>query len=525
MNNSDTIIQTLQAAVQVSPDNGPLRLHYAETLRQHGMWAEAEAEYRVALTLSDVDSGRVQLGLADSLYRQMKLEEARSQIEQLLSDGTTESPGPAYLLHAAILCEQGNIPLAIGEYIRAISGDPALADSDLARKLGLEPTQPTQPADADETQTLEQLAKVPDEPHDSTNTDQPPDADNPTDLPEEEGDLAFDSELGDELDSWMAQTHSGAWVEREEPPDLNSIYDGGYDDETGDFDFMEKPTINFTSVGGMDSVKEEISLKIIQPMLHPELYEAYGKSAGGGILLYGPPGCGKTHLAKATAGEVRANFISVGLDEILDMFIGNSERNLHEMFEVARRNTPCVLFFDEVDALGAKRSDMRQSAGRHLINQFLAELDGINANNDGILILAATNAPWHLDSAFRRPGRFDRIVFVPPPDAAARAEILRILLEGKPMDRIDYVSLGKKLKDLSGADLKAVVDIAVEAKLQEAMKKGQPSPITTRDLQKAAKRAKPTTTEWFSTARNHALYSNEGGLYDDILTYLGIRKT
>jgi tetratricopeptide (TPR) repeat protein len=184
---------------------------------------------------------------------------------------------------------------------------------------------------------------------------------------------------------------------------------------------IERPRIAFKDGGGMEALKEEIRLKIIQPLTHPELYKAYGKSIGGGILMYGPPGCGKTHLARATAGEIKAGFIAVGINDVLDMWIGNSERNLHELFESARRNTPCVLFFDEVDALGASRADMRQHAGRQLINQFLAEMDGVKASNEGVLILAATNAPWHLDSAFRRPGRFDRILFVPPPDAAACA--------------------------------------------------------------------------------------------------------
>ena len=187
---------------------------------------------------------------------------------------------------------------------------------------------------------------------------------------------------------------------------------------------VERPALRFADVGGMEALKDEIRLKIIHPLKHPELYQAYGKSIGGGILMYGPPGCGKTHLARATAGEVKAGFLSVGINDVLDMWIGNSERNLHELFEQARRNTPCVLFFDEVDALGASRTDLRQSAGRQVINQFLAELDGVDPSNEGVLILAATNAPWHLDTAFRRPGRFDRILFVPPPDAAARAAIL-----------------------------------------------------------------------------------------------------
>jgi SpoVK/Ycf46/Vps4 family AAA+-type ATPase len=283
---------------------------------------------------------------------------------------------------------------------------------------------------------------------------------------------------------------------------------------------VERPSIRFADVGGMESLKEEIRLKIIYPLEHRELYAAYGKSIGGGILMYGPPGCGKTHLARATAGEIKAGFISVGINDVLDMWLGNSERNLHDLFEQARQNSPCVLFFDEVDALGARRSDMQHSAGRHLINQFLAEMDGVKASNEGVLILAATNAPWHVDPAFRRPGRFDRVLFVPPPDAAARAAVLTILLRGKPAAQIDDAQVAKKTEGFSGADLKAVVDQAIEAKLREAMKVGRPSPLSTADLVAAAGRLRPTTKEWFSTARNHALYANQGGMYDDILKYL-----
>jgi len=236
--------------------------------------------------------------------------------------------------------------------------------------------------------------------------------------------------------------------------------------------------------------------------------------------MYGPPGCGKTHLARATAGEVKAGFLCVGINDVLEMWIGQSERNLHELFERARESKPCVLFFDEVDALGASRADLRQSSGRQMINQFLAELDGVQSNNDGVLILAATNAPWHLDSAFRRPGRFDRILFVPPPDATARAAILRLLMHGKPAVDIDFDHLAKRTEMFSGADLKGVVDVAVEKKLREALSAGGLKPLTTKDLQAAIAETRPTTKDWFATARNYALYANQGGLYDDIVKYL-----
>jgi transitional endoplasmic reticulum ATPase len=286
---------------------------------------------------------------------------------------------------------------------------------------------------------------------------------------------------------------------------------------------VERPNINFDQVGGMEDLKKQIRMKIILPLENPEIYEAYDAKAGGGILMYGPPGCGKTLLARATAGQVKARFMAIGIHEVLDMWIGQSERNLHEIFEQARACRPCVLFFDEVDALAASRTDMRQSAGRQLINQFLDELDGVKASNEGLLVLAATNAPWHLDPAFRRPGRFDRIIFVPPPDEAARIAVLQILLKGKPTGDIDWETLGRRAKNFSGADLKSLVDTAIEALLENAAETGEIKPITTKVLASAMKGTKPSTKEWFSTAKNYALYSNQGGHFDDILDYLNLR--
>jgi SpoVK/Ycf46/Vps4 family AAA+-type ATPase len=290
------------------------------------------------------------------------------------------------------------------------------------------------------------------------------------------------------------------------------------------FQQVERPRINFDDVGGMQKVKEEINIKIIQPLQYPDLYKAYGKKTGGGILLYGPPGCGKTHLARATAGQIKAGFISIGIHDVLDMWVGSSENKLHELFELARRQAPCVIFFDEIDALGASRTDMRTSATKMLINQFLSELDGVQSSNDGLLVLGATNAPWHLDTAFRRPGRFDRIIFVQPPDQESRESIIRIMLKGKPVKDIDHAALAKFTAEFSGADLNAVVDVAVEHKLRESFKDGIPQPLSTKDLLNAARQVKPSTKEWFNAARNYALYSNESGLYDEILEYLKLKK-
>jgi SpoVK/Ycf46/Vps4 family AAA+-type ATPase len=285
--------------------------------------------------------------------------------------------------------------------------------------------------------------------------------------------------------------------------------------------FLEESNISFKDVGGLADVKKEINLKIIKPLLNPDLYKMYGKKVGGGILLYGPPGCGKTYMARATAGEIDAKFINVGINDILDMYIGQSERNLADVFEVAREHTPCVLFFDEVDAIGASRHQMINQAGKNVINQFLSEMDGISSDNEGLLIVGATNTPWALDTAFRRPGRFDRIIFVPPPDNDARAAIFELALREKPLgEGINYAKLAKSTDMFSGADIYSVVDRAIEAKLEIALETGEVQPIEMTDLQQAIKKTKPSTMEWFNTAKNYALYANQSGLYDEILKYI-----
>jgi AAA+ superfamily predicted ATPase len=289
-------------------------------------------------------------------------------------------------------------------------------------------------------------------------------------------------------------------------------------------DEVSRPAISFADVGGMEEVKEEIRMKIIYPLQNRDLFRAYGKKLGGGVLLYGPPGCGKTLISQATAGEIRSNFISVALHQILDLYIGNSEKNLHQLFQLARDHAPAILFFDEVDALAADRKDLRESGMRTLINQFLAEMDGNVANNEGILILGATNAPWHLDAAFRRPGRFDRIIFIPPPDEDARIAIIELMAKEKPVERLDVAMLARKTKGFSGADIKAMFDITTEQALARAMREGRVVPLTTDDLLQTARELRPSARAWFESAKNYALYANQSGFYDDVLSFLNLRK-
>ena len=289
------------------------------------------------------------------------------------------------------------------------------------------------------------------------------------------------------------------------------------DDEIWEF---EEPGLTLADVAGMERVKERLELAFLGPMKQPELMKHYGKSLRGGLLLFGPPGCGKTFIARATAGELGARFVSVGLSDVLDMWLGNSEKKLHEIFESARRKAPCVLFFDEIDALGRKRSLVRHSAISGVVNQLLAEMDSVNNVNDGLFILAATNHPWDVDTALRRPGRLDRMLLVLPPDVAAREAILRFHLRGRPVDDVNFKSLADKTSGFSGADLAHVCETGAEFAIEDSIKTGKVRSIGTNDLERALKQVHPSTTAWFETARNFALFANEGGIYDELLEYL-----
>jgi transitional endoplasmic reticulum ATPase len=281
---------------------------------------------------------------------------------------------------------------------------------------------------------------------------------------------------------------------------------------------------SFADIGGLDDVKKAIHRMIILPFQRADLYERYRRRAGGGVLLYGPPGCGKTMLARATATECGLPFSNIRIEEVLDPFLGVSENNLHDMFEQARRAAPCVMFLDELDALGFARRKHVGSAGRPLVDQLLQELDSIGADNEGMLILGATNAPWDVDEAVKRPGRFDRLLFVPPPDEPARRQILEQLLSARPADKIDLKRLAKETPLFSGADLRALVERAVDRVIDEALDTGGEPPLRQNHLESAIADMRPSTLEWLATARNYIEFANQGGRYDDVRRFLVSRE-
>jgi SpoVK/Ycf46/Vps4 family AAA+-type ATPase len=272
----------------------------------------------------------------------------------------------------------------------------------------------------------------------------------------------------------------------------------------------------------MAEVKRRLDLSFLAPLSNPELRAQFGKSLRGGLLLWGPPGCGKTYIARALAGELAASFYEIGLNDVLDMWIGSSERNLHAIFDVAREHAPCLLFFDEIDALGHKRSNLRGggSAMRGVVNQFLVELDGASTNNEGVFVLAASNHPWDVDTALLRPGRFDRSLFVAPPDREARQAILELHLREKPTAQLDLVRIAKITAGLSGADLALICDHATEQALEASMHKGAIHPITQQELVDGVRVTRSSIKPWMETAKNYAMFGNSSGAYDELAAYL-----
>lgn len=455
-------IESLERALAASPDNIPLLIILAEAYLGEQAYGKACYYYGQVL---NYDAGNVQakLGQARCLMLEGRLSESMVRVESLCKEDP--SLASAWLIKAEISLLENDDSNARVSYRRACELDPSMRSERLELDLGVQ---------AEVDYVAQEQKRV--------------------------GVTGGGENYGEQA-SFI-----------------------GNNDENFANEFKIQSDSKFSDVGGMEKVKEDIRMKIIYPLQNQDLFAEYGKKAGGGVLLYGPPGCGKTMISRATAGEINANYYCIGLHQILDMWLGGSEKQLHEVFASARKSAPAVLFFDEIDALAADRRDLRGSSGRTLINQFLAELDGAAANNENLLVIGATNAPWNLDAAFLRPGRFDRIIFVPPPDEQARESILRLQVQGKPVGVMNYPEIARKTNGFSGADLNAVVDASVEEALELAMKKGKRLPLTTKGLVKAAKSLKPSTKRWFESAKNYALYANQGGLYDPVLEYLNIKK-
>ncbi len=289
------------------------------------------------------------------------------------------------------------------------------------------------------------------------------------------------------------------------------------DDEAIKIVPIEKPDINFSYVGGLDDVKNEIRKAIVYPFKHPEIYEHYRKKIGEGILMYGPPGCGKTFIAKAAAGECGAAFITLKVGEILSKWLGESEKNVKAAFEAAKENQPSILFFDEIDAIGGKR-DESSDAAKRVVNALLVELDGVTTTKEKRLVLAATNAPWDVDPALRRPGRFSKLLFLPPPDLESRKQIFKLGTKDRPLATdVDFAALSKNTDGYSSADIIQICDEAADIPLEEALAGKPPRKITHSDFSAVLEKRKSSIIPWFRLAYNQITESGEEEEFEELL--------
>lgn len=446
-----SVIAALSAALQVSPEDLPLRLHVAELMLKENLAAEALEQYSFVLARDPANLGALQ-GAATA---------AAAAGEVARAEGYRR-------LHAALT---GTVAPAA----------PAVEP--------VAPPSPTPPPGAAGKEALPPAAGY--------------DWNELLHQPLPEGDDDGEGETPEEEKVPLSvEAHAAEDAEVE----------------------VERSDMKLSDVAGMESVKRRLNMSFLAPLRNPEYMKMYGKSLRGGLMLYGPPGCGKTFIARALAGELGAKFISVGMADVLDMWLGESEKRLQRIFDTARRNAPAVLFFDEVDALGQKRSQMRNSAGRTIVNQLLAEMDSVGSNNDGVFVLGATNHPWDVDTALRRPGRFDRMMLVLPPDEPARSAALQYHLQKRPAEGVDLRWIASKTVEYSGADLAHLCETAAELAMDDAIRTGKPKPMSTDHFKKAMREVRPSTRPWFEIARNYAMFANEGGMYDDLLEYIKVNR-
>jgi len=266
--------------------------------------------------------------------------------------------------------------------------------------------------------------------------------------------------------------------------------------DASDWIVRDRPTIGFDDIAGLEDVKEEIRLKMIYPLSHPELAQRYGIRPGGGVLLYGPPGTGKTMMAKAIAHEIDATFFVISPAQVLSKWVGEAEQNIRKLFDAAKAEPMSVIFIDEVEALVPRRQTDGSSVMQRVVPQILQELEGFDRkDNRCLLFVGATNKPWMLDEAMLRPGRLDAHIYVPLPDAPSRYKMLEMYLASRPLaDDVDLGRLCDRLEGYSGADIRNIADRAAARPFMDAVAGAEPRAITMDDVEAVIAETPPSVT-------------------------------
>jgi SpoVK/Ycf46/Vps4 family AAA+-type ATPase len=287
---------------------------------------------------------------------------------------------------------------------------------------------------------------------------------------------------------------------------------------------VEEPRTTLADVAGMPAIKRWLSTAFLSSLRDPQMRRLFGRSLRGGLLMYGPPGCGKTFLARALAGELEAGFLGIDLAHVVDMWLGYSRRSIHEIFETARAAAPCLLYLDQLEAIGPRRAGRRHSIGRGVVDQLVAELYSASEEHEGVFVVAATEHPWDVDSLLRQPGRLDHRLLVLPPDLQAREAIIRSVLAGRPLaEDLDLAGLAARTDRYSAADLAQLCESAAAAALEASIVSNSSRPIAMVDFTRGLHELRPSTPPWFELARDYARFAAEPGSYDDLVSYLRTR--
>ncbi|MFH0861783.1 MAG: AAA family ATPase, partial [Candidatus Altiarchaeota archaeon] len=284
---------------------------------------------------------------------------------------------------------------------------------------------------------------------------------------------------------------------------------------------FEDVTINFSNVAGMEDVKKRLREGIIYPIAHPELSKEFGTKGGGGVLLYGPPGCGKTYIMRAAVGEAGVNFYTVEIPDIIGDDPEASSKKLDEAFNEARQGAPSIVFFDEIEALGGARKAGQRGSEHRMVNQFLTDMEGVVASNVNVLIVGSTNAPWDMDAALRRSGRFTNQIFIPPPDMESRTQLFKLHVKGRPISPdVDLGKLAELTENYSSADITAICEEAAKIPWSESVHGGAKRDISMADFHSILDQRESTIIPWLRVAEKQLRDSGESDLFPELADYV-----
>lgn len=500
--NHEKTLELLAKALEIAPGDWETRSHMAALYLDLGMQPHAVALLDATPSLPNDATGKLH---AAELFARGNEDNAALRIaDALIADNRANAK--AHLLKAKIYRGRGMKTDARKHYNIAAVIDASLEDLEFEAWLdGMPPAR------------RDSMGKPGTLPAPAETSPQPALRENDPDLPNMKSpaeDFDFATGGPPPYDPWVDGT--------DDADDYTAEMATEFGEEEYDPFFINlcTPDTNFSEVGGLEDIKERVRMKFIYPSNNRNLFAKFNRRAGGGLLLYGPPGCGKTMAARAAAGESGSRFVEISLADLPGKYPGGGARHIRRLFDAARSNSPSVVFIDDIDALGARRSTTASATATGLLNALLGEMDGASSENDGVLVIGASNFPWAIDGALLRPGRFDQTIFVPPPDTDSRRAIFEILLRDIPTTGIDVAELVATTDKFSGADLRAAVDAAVETAIATEMRTGEDTRLSQEMLRSAVRSARPTTLEWLAQATGDCDRNKRADVYPALASYL-----